>query len=73
MEPDFMLKDFTEIRFYKRRSGPNNSLKPSEAKVVKLLKKGELIWFPGFPHGMTATEAATINADLFAFIKSWLM
>ncbi|MGZ3363030.1 MAG: alpha/beta fold hydrolase, partial [Xanthobacteraceae bacterium] len=23
----------------------------------------------GFPHGMPTTEAATINADLLAFIK----
>jgi len=40
------------------------------AKSVKLLKKGKLISYPGFPHGMPATEAATINADLLAFIKS---
>jgi non-heme chloroperoxidase len=24
----------------------------------------------GFPHGMPSTEAATINADMLAFIKS---
>ena len=40
------------------------------AKSVKLLKKGKLISYPGFPHGMPTTEAATINADLLAFIKS---
>ena len=39
-------------------------------KAVKLLKKGKLISYPGFPHGMPATEAATINADLLAFIPS---
>jgi non-heme chloroperoxidase len=39
-------------------------------KAVKLLKKGKLISYPGFPHGMPTTEAATINADLLAFIKS---
>jgi non-heme chloroperoxidase len=42
----------------------------SGAKAVKLLKHGKLISYPGFPHGMPATEAATINADLLAFIKS---
>jgi non-heme chloroperoxidase len=42
----------------------------SGAKSVKLLKHGKLISYPGFPHGMPATEAATINADLLAFIKS---
>jgi non-heme chloroperoxidase len=39
-------------------------------KAVKLLKNGKLISYPGFPHGMPTTEAATINADLLAFIKS---
>jgi non-heme chloroperoxidase len=39
---------------------------PSSAK---LLKKGTLKTYKGFPHGMTTTEAATINTDLLAFIK----
>ncbi|TWF35315.1 non-heme chloroperoxidase [Chitinophaga polysaccharea] len=38
-------------------------------KAAKLLKNGRLITYPGFPHGMPTTEAATINADLLAFIK----
>jgi non-heme chloroperoxidase len=38
-------------------------------KAVKLLKNGSLISYPGFPHGMPTTEAATINADLLKFIK----
>ena len=42
----------------------------SGAKAVKLLKHGKLISYPGFPHGMPATESATINKDLLAFIKS---
>jgi non-heme chloroperoxidase len=42
----------------------------SGAKAVKLLKHGKLISYPGFPHGMPATEAATINKDLLAFFKS---
>ena len=42
----------------------------SGAKAVKLLKNGKLISYPGFPHGMPATEAATINADLLAFFNS---
>lgn len=41
----------------------------SGAKSIKLLKHGKLISYPGFPHGMPATEAATINADLLAFIQ----
>jgi non-heme chloroperoxidase len=37
---------------------------------AKLLKNGSLKTYKGFPHGMPTTEAATINADLLAFIKS---
>jgi non-heme chloroperoxidase len=37
---------------------------------AKLLKKGTLKTYKGFPHGMPTTEADTINADLLAFIKS---
>ncbi|TSD62914.1 alpha/beta hydrolase [Inquilinus sp. KBS0705] len=39
-------------------------------KAAKLLKNGKLISYPGFPHGMPTTEAATINKDLLEFIKS---
>jgi non-heme chloroperoxidase len=39
-------------------------------KSAKLLKHGTLKVYPGFPHGMPATNADTINADLLAFIKS---
>jgi non-heme chloroperoxidase len=42
----------------------------SGAKSIKLLKHGKLISYPGFPHGMPVTEAATINKDLLEFIKS---
>jgi non-heme chloroperoxidase len=38
--------------------------------ATKLLKRGTLKTYKGFPHGMTTTEAATINADLLEFIKS---
>jgi non-heme chloroperoxidase len=40
------------------------------AKAIKLLKNGQLISYPGFPHGMPTTEADTINADILAFIKA---
>ena len=35
----------------------------------KLLKKGILKTYQGFPHGMPTTEAETISADLMALIK----
>jgi len=37
---------------------------------AKLLKHGTLKTYKGFPHGMPTTEAATINADLLAFLKA---
>jgi len=39
-------------------------------KAAKLVKNGTLISYPGFPHGMPTTEAATINKDLLAFIQA---
>ena len=36
---------------------------------AKLLKKGTLKTYKGFPHGMPTTQADTINADLLAFLK----
>jgi non-heme chloroperoxidase len=42
----------------------------SGPKAAKLLKNGKLISYPGFPHGMPVTEAATINADILAFLQS---
>ena len=37
---------------------------------AKLLKNATLKIYPGYPHGMCTTEAATINADLLAFIRA---
>jgi non-heme chloroperoxidase len=36
---------------------------------AKLVKNGTLKTYKGFPHGMPTTEAATINADLLAFVR----
>jgi non-heme chloroperoxidase len=36
---------------------------------TKLLKKGTLKVYPGYPHGMCTTNADVINADLLAFIR----
>jgi non-heme chloroperoxidase len=36
---------------------------------AKLLTKGKLITYKGFPHGMPTTQADTINKDLLAFLK----
>jgi non-heme chloroperoxidase len=36
---------------------------------AKILKKATLKVYPGFPHGMPATNADVINADLLAFLQ----
>jgi non-heme chloroperoxidase len=36
---------------------------------AKIVKNATLKVYPGFPHGMTTTNADQINADLLAFIK----
>jgi non-heme chloroperoxidase len=38
--------------------------------TAKLLPNGSLKTYEGFPHGIPTTEAATINADLLAFLRS---
>ena len=53
--------------------GDDDQIVPYEDSAplsAKLLKNGTLKTYKGFPHGMPTTEAATINADLLAFIKS---
>jgi len=52
--------------------GDDDQIVPYENAGVlsaKLLKNSTLKIYPGFPHGMPTTEAATINADLLAFIR----
>jgi non-heme chloroperoxidase len=53
--------------------GSDDQIVPIEdsAKLaVKLLKKGELKIYDGFPHGMCTTHADVINPDLLAFIQA---
>jgi non-heme chloroperoxidase len=38
--------------------------------TAKLLRNGALKTYKDFPHGMTTTQAATVNRDLLAFIKA---
>jgi non-heme chloroperoxidase len=37
---------------------------------AKILKNATLKVYPGFPHGMPATNADQINADLLSFFRS---
>ena len=38
-------------------------------RSAKILKKATLKVYPGFPHGMAATNTEQINADLLTFFK----
>lgn len=42
----------------------------SAKKSVQLVKGAKAIYYPGAPHGLTATMQDKINADLLAFLKS---
>jgi non-heme chloroperoxidase len=42
----------------------------SGKKSAKLLPDPQEIYYPGAPHGMTATHADKVNNDLLAFIRA---
>ena len=37
---------------------------------IKLLKKGELKTYKGYPHGMLTIHADVLNPEILAFIKA---
>lgn len=45
-------------------------VKDSAKKSARLVKGAKEIYYPGAPHGLTATHQDKVNADLLAFIKS---
>ena len=45
-------------------------VKDSARKSARLIKGAKDIYYPGAPHGLTATHQDQINADLLAFIRS---
>jgi non-heme chloroperoxidase len=45
-------------------------VKDSARKSAKLIKGAKEIYYPGAPHGMTATLQDQVNADLLAFLKT---
>jgi non-heme chloroperoxidase len=45
-------------------------VKNSAKKSARLIKGAKDIYYPGAPHGITATHQDQINADLLAFIRS---
>jgi non-heme chloroperoxidase len=44
-------------------------VKDSAKKSAKLIKGAAEIYYPGLPHGLTATHPDIVNRDLLAFIK----
>jgi non-heme chloroperoxidase len=42
----------------------------SARKSARLIKDAQEIYYPGGPHGITATDPDRINADLLAFLRS---
>jgi non-heme chloroperoxidase len=53
--------------------GDDDQVVPYENTGVpsaQLLPNSTLKIYPGYPHGMPTTHAATINADLLEFIRS---
>jgi len=53
--------------------GDDDQIVPIDASGLisaKIVKNATLKVYPGFPHGMPATNAEQINADLLAFFKS---
>jgi non-heme chloroperoxidase len=45
-------------------------IKDSAKKSVKLIKGAKEIYYPGRPHGLTATHQDEVNADLLSFLNS---
>jgi non-heme chloroperoxidase len=44
-------------------------VKDSAKKSARLIKGAEEIYYPGLPHGLTATHADLVNRDLLAFCR----
>jgi non-heme chloroperoxidase len=44
-------------------------VKDSAKKSAKLIKGSQEIYYPGAPHGLTATHADRVNADLLEFLQ----
>jgi non-heme chloroperoxidase len=45
-------------------------VKDSAKKSARLIKGAKEIYYPGLPHGLTATHADQVNADLLTFLRS---
>ena len=48
-------------------------VKDSADKSALLIKDVQEIYYPGAPHGLTATHQDQFNAGFFAFLGTWLL
>jgi non-heme chloroperoxidase len=46
------------------------NVRDSARKSARIIKGAQEIYYPGAPHGVTATLQDRVNADLFAFLRS---
>jgi non-heme chloroperoxidase len=46
-------------------------VKDSAKKSARLIKGAKEIYYPGAPHGLTATLQDRVNEDLLAFLRTW--
>ena len=44
-------------------------IKDSAKKSARLIKGAQEIYYPGRPHGLTATHQDEVNADLLKFLQ----
>ena len=45
-------------------------VKDSAVKSAKMIKGAKDVYYPGAPHGITATHADEVNAELLKFLES---
>jgi non-heme chloroperoxidase len=45
-------------------------VKDSSVKSARLIKGAKDIYYPGAPHGLTATHQDQVNAELLQFLRS---
>jgi non-heme chloroperoxidase len=45
-------------------------VKDAAVKSARLIRGAKEIYYPGAPHGLTATLQDQVNADLMAFLRS---
>jgi non-heme chloroperoxidase len=67
----FSETDFTEdLKKFDVPTIRSFPVKDSAVKSMRLIKGAKEKYYPGAPHGLTATLQDQVNADLLAFLRS---